>query len=236
MGDMSGKREEAAGSEAAGPPAADGEKRLWAVLLILDTLLLLLFGGALAGLAWIRWPSLRQPPKSPAFARKAEPKKSSPGQAAQAPAQPAAAPRAAGGAEAPSKKAAPPTSRVPTGSPSVLSPELPRREAAPAAPGAARGKGHAPADRRASRSSSEGSGAAQARRPKARAVSFVCEAKDAQEVLLKGPFLVRTGGTMPMERGEDGVWRASVALLPDNYKYYCVIDGRRSRPHAISVE
>lgn len=205
-----------------------GEKRLWAVLLVLDTVFLFVFAGAIAGMLWMHGGKVLAPAPRPQAVKKKESSKTPrpENQAApEAPAPPPAAPKPSAAprrAEETAASRAKPAPKLPTGSPSVLAPDLPRRETAPAR---SNGDSAAPA-----------APAARGERPRAQPVEFACRAKDAKSVHLKGPFLVRTGGVKSMVRGDDGVWRLTVSLLPGTYKYHCVVDGKKHKTETITVQ
>lgn len=203
-------------SEKPGAGGASPRKKFWAVLLILDTLFVFIFGGALAGMLVTHWsnPSAPAPPQLPAR-RKAAPKKTGP----PAEPEPAAPAPAAPDARLKAHRENPPGK--PAGSPSVVAPDLPRREASPAAP----------KQKAATAPSSETQ-----QKPRARPAQFACRVPaGAGEVLLKGPFLVRTGGVKKMFREADGAWRTTVSLLPGSYKYHCVADGKKLKAQSIDV-
>lgn len=217
-------------------PGLRGARRFWAVLFLLDTLFLFVFGLALASRIYLQ--PVKAPPTAAVPSRRAQPKKIASPSETPASAATAADPSAAKTAPqpAPSARHAPAAAQEPRkgplGSPSVLAPELPRREPAPA--GAARTHdAHPPAPAAAPR---DAKAASPAEKPRAKPVEFACAtAKNAREVLLKGPFLVRTGGLKLMTRDPGGAWRTEISLLPGNYKYYFVIDGKRSKPQTIEV-
>lgn len=214
----------ASGSSAAsdGPPPS---KRFWATLLIVDTLFLLIFGGALASMMLKQWSAPAAP--TPVRANKrAEPKKAEPAPAPAAPEEKKPEPEKKAEPEKkpePEPKPAPEARpRGPLGRPSVLAPDLPRRDAPETLGQPVEQKPRAeprPADK-----------------PKAKIVIFSCPGNGAKEVLLKGPFLVRTRGEKKMLKDPDGIWRSSVSLLPGTYKYHCVADGKKSPSESIVVE
>src|SRR5687767_2973263 len=109
------------------PKSRSDSKRFWAILLVLDTVFLLVFGGALAGMLYIRW---MKPGRRPATTAKAASKSSRavPKRAEPAPKRAESAPKPA---EKPAPRSGTETGRGkgPVGSPSVLAPDLPRRTA-----------------------------------------------------------------------------------------------------------
>ncbi|MBI4385879.1 MAG: hypothetical protein HY551_00705 [Elusimicrobia bacterium] len=220
--------------KSAEPPPAGGEpheafsfsdKRIWAVLLVLNTIFLFIFAGAVAGMLWVRWGKAPMPSRMQQTRDRKSPE---PQKGEKAKSEPIATPPAA--APVPAAKAAPAAplerreAKRPLGSPSVLAPDLPRREAGPAKGGDA-----APAPPHAAPIS------ASADKTKAQPVEFVCHAKEATEVLLRGSFLVRTGGLKAMTRIENGAWHVTVSLFSGHYKYRCIVDGKRSKIFTVDV-
>jgi len=111
-----------------------GGRRLWAILLALDTVLLLVSAGSLAGTAWFR--IFESPAPKPVSA------------ARRVPVRPQAPQPAAPAKEAAKPAAPPPQPRslepeLPAGSPGVAAPSLPRREAEPASAPEAKSKARA---------------------------------------------------------------------------------------------
>ncbi|MBI3550471.1 MAG: hypothetical protein HY078_15645 [Elusimicrobia bacterium] len=221
---------EASGAVPAASPNKWG-KAGWAMMLAFDTAAVCVLGGATAVL-WINRPKAiaAAPAVQSKAPHRAQPKaaaKSAPEKKEEA-AKPAETPKPApppAPAEAPKEaKAAP---KGPIGSPQMSAPEVPRRQAqAPSSP-------TPPAPAKAPEPSTT---PAKSGKQKAVSVDFTCDAPgSAQKVLLKGPFLVRTGGTKPMYHDADGKWRLSISLLPGTYKYSCVVDGKKSKPLSIDV-
>lgn len=68
-------------------------------------------------------------------------------------------------------------------------------------------------------------------------VDFTLSDVQAKTVALSGEFNGWSVTDTPLERGDDGTWRATVALAPGRYQYKYVLDGERwvNDPHAESV-
>lgn len=227
--DSGAARESASAPAASIADAPPPSKRFWATLLIVDSLFLLIFGGALASMMLKQWsaPAVSSPVRAN---KRAEPKKSAPAVIETAPPVPAPAP-----APVPEVKKAEPerkpepaaqASRGPLGRPSVLAPDLPRRSE----PALASEHGSGPKQPDQQKTAPSGD------KVKAKIVIFSCPGNGAKEVFLKGPFLVRTRGEKRMLKDPDGIWRSSVSLLPGTYKYHCAADGKRSASESIVVE
>jgi 1,4-alpha-glucan branching enzyme len=54
---------------------------------------------------------------------------------------------------------------------------------------------------------------------------FQIEAPKAGKVLLVGDFTQWQQGALPMQRGEDGIWRAALELSPGKHAYRFIVDG-----------
>jgi 1,4-alpha-glucan branching enzyme len=54
--------------------------------------------------------------------------------------------------------------------------------------------------------------------------TFRCKAPDASSVLLAGDFTHWQERPIPLERGPDGVWQATVALPPGTHHYRFIVD------------
>lgn len=203
-----------------------GSRKLWGVLLVLSIVLVFIFGGAVAGLVYMRMstPPLAQVPR-PAKGRKAPPPAAPEATATEAPKaeaskpeEPKTEPKAP---EATTAVETTPSDR-PTGSPAVHAASLPKRSAEPIAAAA---KTAAPATPPvAAKPTTPPAGG----KVRAVAVEFAHSAPSAKEVLLRGPFLVRTGGKQAMLKDAAGVWKLSLSLLPGNYKYSFIVDGKRT--------
>jgi 1,4-alpha-glucan branching enzyme len=56
--------------------------------------------------------------------------------------------------------------------------------------------------------------------------TFHIHAPAAQKVLLAGDFTDWQQRAIPMRKGEDGLWTASVSLPPGTHQYLFIIDGQ----------
>ena len=205
-----GGGENGGGSMPAGLPGpAKNPRRLWAVLLVLDSVFLIVFGGALAGMLYIR---VTQPLVQVKGTPRPLPKRG----------QPAAAPARN---EAPSPdtpaKAEPakpePAKPEPAKAPVKAEPIKPEPAKAPVKVEPVKTPNDEP-------------------KVRARAVEFSHRAAAAKEVDLRGPFLVRTGGRKPMSKDADGIWRATISLLPGLYKFHFTVDGNKTPPESVTVD
>lgn len=236
MFDIIGLRKEidpktAAGGELPASKPKAPMSQLWAVLLLLDTVFLCVFGGALAGMIWLHRPAIDTSSTIRPKVQKALPK-NAPAALPQAPAAKTETPEPAAKE---SEKPAPKTpaaskkhlSKGPIGSPGMTAPDLPRREASPAS-------SHAKPEAKEPHALAPDSAHGETK-VKAKPVEFACRAPKAKKVQLRGAFLVRTQGVKTMVRDSDGVWRLTVTLLPGTYKYRCIVDGKKIKPYAITV-
>ncbi|MDD5656244.1 MAG: hypothetical protein PHF00_03215 [Elusimicrobia bacterium] len=181
------------------PPNRRGQK-LWAVLLVLDAVLVIVFGGAVAAKLYQH---LNAPVPAPVPQPRRKPAKAPP-PAAEAPAPVAAAPAP----EPP--KPAPEAQRSLLGAPkpSFLA-EPPKRRQTPEL----RTTAKAPA--------------AAAEKARAVPVDFKLDAPSAKNVRLAGAFIVRGGHKDMARRG--GTWALTLHLLPaTNYRYWFVVDGKKT--------
>ena len=55
--------------------------------------------------------------------------------------------------------------------------------------------------------------------------TFRFTAADAMSVLLVGDFTHWQANPVPMRKGVDGIWTASVELAPGNHTYRFIVDG-----------
>lgn len=204
--------EPASTPSSAGPepsaPAPRGSHKLWAFLLVLDSVFVIVFAGAVAAKIYQHW-------KAPAAAVKPAPRKR-PVKTAEAPAAstaPAPAPEAAKAPE-PTKpapvepKPAPDAPRPPKPS---MTAEVPKHRETPKPAGAG---GKAPAA-----APSEG-------KVKAVKTEFKVRAPKARTVELVGAFIVR-GGRKDMARQEDGSWTVTLYLNPGTYRYFFAVDKKK---------
>lgn len=200
------------------PETPRGSHRLWAFLLILDSVFVIVFGGAVAAKAYQYWKApaavpltvaRRHPGKEPV--KPPEPPK---------PAEPVApAPASAETAKAlePEKPAA--KSELKTAhhadsprppKPSLLT-EAPKPHEAPKLAGPS-----------GTKTTAAPASSAPESRPKAQPVEFKLKA-DAKSVQLVGAFIVR-GGRKEMSRKSDGTWALTLYLHPGQYRYFFSVD------------
>ena len=200
-------------AEAEAPRAGRGRPKLWGFLLVVDSILVIVFGGALAAQLYQHLWAAPAPVVAPG--RRA-PKPVPPPPPAEA-AKPAEAPAPAPAA-APAPAPAPAANGPKAAKPSLLA-EPPRgREAAkPQTPGGAKpaaapvASAPAPADGRRSVP-----------------VEFKLKAPKARKVQLAGAFIVR-GGRKDMAEGDGGQWTITLYLLPgNNYRYWFLVDGKKA--------
>lgn len=215
---------EAASADA--PAAAPrGSHRLWAFLLVLDSVFVVVFAGAVAAKVYQHW---RAPAAAAASRRrpaKEAPKPPEPVAAAPVASTAPAAPAPAPAPEQPKEAAKEPAKTEPTHQggmrppkPSLLT-DAPKPRETPklAGPGAASAK---PAPTPAASST------AGEVRPRAKPIPFRVRATTAKQVELVGAFIVR-GGRKAMEKGADGVWEAEIYLHPGQYRYFFSVDKKK---------
>lgn len=184
--------------------AVSRAQRLWAVLLVLDSFFVIIFGGALAAKLYQHWHA----PPSP-LRRAARVPKGAPKPAPAAPPAAASTPEPAKNeAKAPEPQAAAAAANKPLAKPSLLQ-EPPKRREAPALKN---GGGDTPA----------------AATAKAVPTEFKIKAPGAKTVELAGAFLVRTGGVKPMVRRDGDLWTLRLYLTPNTYRYHFLVDGKKT--------
>jgi hypothetical protein len=222
-------RQEPSDPPAAGPsePAPEaraprGSHRLWAFLLVLDSIFVIVFGGAAAAKMYQYWktPALvvaQAPVRRHPAAKPAETAKPAPAAAPAAPAAatPPAAPAAkpAEAAKTPEPKAASRADSPRPPKPSLLN-EGPKPHSAPA-PATAAAASAAPAP------------APSAAPGKAVPVVFKIRAPKAGAVQLVGAFIVH-GGRKEMTSDNDGVWSVKLYLNPGQYRYFFAVDKKKT--------
>lgn len=219
MVELSGQDKDSASVDEQAPAPAPRGQRLWAVLLVLDSFFVIIFGGALAAKMYQHWQAPAQPTrrarpvKMPA-PKPAEPAKSEAPKAE--PAKPAEAPKSEAAKAEPAKPAAKAESakadapRPPK--PSLLH-EAPRRQtaglagqASKPAPAAAAPAGEAPV-------------------VKAQPVEFRYKGQ-ARKVEVVGAFIVR-GGRKAMVEAAPGEWTLTLYLTPNTYRYFFAVNGKK---------
>jgi 1,4-alpha-glucan branching enzyme len=65
-----------------------------------------------------------------------------------------------------------------------------------------------------------------AKEPQTVNVRFECKAEHASTVFLAGSFNGWNESATPMSRDENGIWTASLDLVPSRYEYKFIIDGQ----------
>lgn len=213
--------------------ASRGSHKLWAFLLVLDSVFVIVFAGAVAAKVFQHW-------NAPAVAPVPNPRRRPAKEAVPTP-PPAPAPEPAKAPEPPkeapkpveTKKPEPvkPEPKTPEGmrppKPSMLTEAPKHREVKPSEVGAhsapakaapAPVTAPAPTDVR-----------------KAVRTEFHVRAPGAKNVELVGAFIVR-GGRKEMNRGADGTWTVTLYLNPGSYRYFFSVDKKKQldpeNPHS----
>jgi cytoskeletal protein RodZ len=204
------------------PQVPRGSHRLWAFLLVLDSLFVIVFAGAVAASVYHYWkspaPSLtnKRPSKSPEVVKTAVPVVSTAPVAAQAkspepsspsPKQPIAAPRPNDGPRPPK--------------PSLLT-DAPKPRSTPAPTGAV---ASAPA-KTPEAPKMESSADKAVDNKKAMPVIFKLHAPEASSVQLIGAFIVH-GGRKEMSTDSEGLWSVKLYLNPGQYRYFFSVDKKK---------
>ncbi|MBI5239718.1 MAG: hypothetical protein HY926_04540 [Elusimicrobia bacterium] len=208
----------AAAGEAEAPRSGRSRPKLWGFLLVVDSILVIVFGGALAAQLYQHlWAA---PTPVVAAARRTPKPVPPPAPPAEAPKPveaPAPAAPSGSGERQPSRDGGPSAAGPKAAKPSWLA-EPPRgREAAkPQAPGAAKPSAAAPAP------------IAAGEKPRSVPVEFKLKASHAKTVQLAGAFIVR-GGRKDMAEHEPGHWSLTLYLLPGtSYRYWFLVDGKKT--------
>ena len=199
--------------------APRGSHRLWAFLLVLDSVFVIVFGGAVAKIVYQYW---KAPTAAPAPVSRRHPAPVKPPEAVKPPepvpstaavaAPPAPAPKPVEAPKPEPKAARRPDSPRPP-KPSLLN-DGPKPHAAPAPVAATASAPPAPA-------------AAPAAPGKALPVVFKLRAPNAGSVQLVGAFIVR-GGRKEMTKDADGVWAVKLYLNPGQYRYFFSVDKKKT--------
>ncbi len=201
-------------------PAPRGSHKLWAFLLVLDSVFVIVFAGAVAAKVYQHWktpvaPLVPAPRKRPVKAVEAPVASTAPAPAPEpvkAPEPPKAAPAAAA-------KPSPDAPRPPK--PSMLA-EAPKHRETPK-PADAGGK--TPAPKPAAPAPAAPSGITDGK-VKAVRTEFKVHAPSAKAVELVGAFIVR-GGRKDMVRQDDGKWTVTLYLNPGSYRYFFSVDKKK---------
>jgi hypothetical protein len=219
---------DAAPAEGFAPAAPRGSHKLWAFLLVLDSVFVIVFAGAVAAKIYQHW-------KTPASPLVAQPRLRSPKSIEKPAPAPAPVASTAPIVPEPAKTPEPPKAAEPAKDaprppkPSMLSDAPKHRET----PKLADGSGKAtPAAKPA---------AAPAPAPapggpvKALKTEFKLHAPKAKNVELVGAFIVR-GGRKDMNRDGDGTWTVTLYLNPGSYRYFFSVDKKKQldpeNPHS----
>lgn len=216
-------------AEAAAPR---GSHKLWAFLLVLDSLFVIVFAGAVAAKVYQHWKTPEPVRTAPAPKRKSPPPPAPAPAPAPAP-TPAPEPAKPAETEKPAEAAktpAPATASAPRPpKPSMLT-EAPRHRETPK-PADAGGKSAAPAAKTAKTAEPAPAPA----KVKAVKTEFTVRAPKAKTVELVGAFIVR-GGRKDMTRQDDGTWSVTLYLNPGSYRYFFAVDKKKlldpENPHA----
>lgn len=184
-------------------PAPRGSHKLWAFLLVLDSVFVIVFAGAVAAKVYQHW-------KTPPVAAKPVPRKR-PAKPVEAPAAPAAAAPAPAPEPAKAPETPKPASDAPRPPKPSMTTEAPRhRETPKLADAAGKPPAAAPANGKV----------------KALKTEFKVQAPRAKSVELVGAFIVR-GGRKDMIRQGDGSWTITLYLNPGTYRYFFAVDKKK---------
>lgn len=213
--ETSGPAAPAPAEPAAAPHAPRGSHRLWAFLLVLDSLFVMVFGGVVASKVYHYWRTPALPPAPAPHHRPPAPKPAEAPAAAAAPAKPAEPPKTEPAASAP--KPEPKTAAGHGDAPRPPKPSLlndpPKPHAAPAPAAAAAAPAPAPV-------AADG-------KTKAAPVVFKLKAPNARVVQLVGAFIVH-GGRKDMSQDDDGLWTVKLYLNPGQYRYFFAVDKKKT--------
>lgn len=225
---------QAAPSEAPAKKSWTDSPTLWFLLMIFDGVLMVVFGGLVAARLFAHWGAPPAPaPQSQTARKKAKTDAPKPPEAPKAPE--AAKPPEPAKAEPPkqaAKEPEPPKTPAKAAAAEMVKPPKPSLvQAPPKAHEAPKPQGPAaqkptpapkPAAKAAEKAAPKTAAGAKVR---AEPVSFKLHAPDAKKVQLAGAFLVH-GGRKDMENS-DGDWAVTIYLMPGNYRYTFLIDGKK---------
>jgi hypothetical protein len=212
------------GSEPA-PPAPRGSHKLWAFLLVLDSVIVVAFAGVVAAKVYQHWktpvaPLAPAPRKRPAKAADAPVASTAPVPApepAPVAAKPAPDDRAIGRGSVASTSRQDATAPRPP-KPSMLADAPKHRET----PKPADAGGKSPAAKPAPAAPAVAADG----KVKALKTEFKLLAPKAKAVELVGAFIVR-GGRKDMSRQDDGAWTVTLYLNPGTYRYFFSVDKKK---------
>lgn len=197
------------------PTPPRGSHRLWAFLLVLDSVFVVVFAGAVAAKFYQHWrapsapsaPSRRKAVKEPP--KPAEPQPAAVPDASTAPTPAAPAEPVKEPPKETAKTDPAPNSGMRPPKPSLLT-DAPKPRATPKL-----------ADSTPAATTAPG-----LYRPKAKPIVFRLRAPAAKSVFLVGAFIAR-GGRQEMTKGADGTWEAEVYLHPGQYRYFFSADKKK---------
>jgi outer membrane biosynthesis protein TonB len=199
-------------------PAGGGHAshRLWALLLVFDSIFVIVFGGAVVSKVYQYWraPAAAAAPVAP---RRPAPK---PPEAVK-PVEPAASSTTAAAKPAPPPK------------PPEPEPKIARRADAPRAPKpslvteAPKPRAMPSLATTAAASAAPAGNSAPAASAKAQPVVFKLKASNADAVQLVGAFIVH-GGRKDMTQAKDGTWSIKLYLTPGQYRYFFAVDKKKT--------
>ncbi len=214
-------------------PAPTGSHRLWAMLLVLDSIFVIVFSGAVAAkvyhyletpLAAVPFTHRHQTVKSAAPTVAAAPIASTVTVAAKPPEPEAKPPESLPAAKPESAKASsrPDTIKTAAGAatPRPPKPSMLTESPKPHSPPSLASAGSAP-------SSPFPIAAAAGAKQKAAPVVFKITAPNARKVFLVGAFIVH-GGRKEMTRDDGDVWSVRIYLNPGQYRYFFAVDKKKT--------
>ena len=218
-----GKHPEAQEPEGGSPPsrperpAPSGSHKLWAFLLVLDSVFVIVFAGAVAAKIYQNWNAAA--PVAQATRRRPAPS---------APAASTAAPSAPAPAPAPEPVKPPEPSKTDDRAKSVASTS--RQDATAPRPPKPSMLSEAPKHRETPKlAESDGKTPpvkAEDGKVKALKTEFKIHAPKAKSVELVGAFIVR-GGRKDMSRDDNGTWTVTLYLNPGTYRYFFSVDKKK---------
>ena len=199
-------------------PAPRGSHKLWAFLLVLDSVVVIVFAGVVAAKVYQHW---QAPVSAPVPAPRKRPVKAA--EAPVASTAPAPAPEPVKAPEPP--KPAPVAAAKPAADsprppkPSMIADAPKHRESPKPADAGGKSPAPTPAPPRAAPAATDG-------KVKALKTEFKIHAPKAKSVELVGAFIVR-GGRKDMSREGDGTWTVTLYLNPGTYRYFFSVDKKK---------
>lgn len=211
-------------------PAPRSSHKLWAFLLVLDSVFVIVFAGAVAAKVYQHWkapvaPLISAPRKRPVKAVEAPVASTAP---AAEPVKVLEPPKPAPAAAKPAQDAPRPPK------PSMLA-DAPKHRETPKPADAGGKSGPSPTTGEGKVASPHGSVAPATGKVKALRTEFKVSAPNAKAVDLLGAFIVR-GGRKDMTRQNDGTWTVTLYLNPGSYRYFFSVDTKKQldpeNPHS----